>query len=340
MTYKDQALIIGGVNWEKLRNKNILLTGATGFIGKWLLKSFLLANQSFALNSRIYCLVRAADSLFPFIDRFDKSVVFIEDCDLRYPINFNFNNIDYIINAACPADNKFAQEKPFDLMDISFNGLKNILNNCINNDNIKGILNLSSGAVYGNQTNIFQLSEDYRGEVSIDNNYAQIKRFSEFIGELYYRDYNLPIKTARIFTVIGPEMNLNYNFASCQFINAYLSNKSIKLANKEIIRSFIYVIDVSIWLWNILLDGEVNKTYNVGSEEPVRLEQLARLVSDNIEIVENNFISNSGRLYVPNCTRSKTELGLKENYELKEMVEEILKYESINRKNYTNSKKV
>ena len=44
--------------WKNLKNKNIFLTGCTGFFGYWILRTFVIANKKFKLNSKAYVLTR------------------------------------------------------------------------------------------------------------------------------------------------------------------------------------------------------------------------------------------------------------------------------------------
>ena len=64
---KSNKLILQGLEeifsstetmWEELREKEIFLTGATGFFGIWLLKSFIYANNKLNLNSKATVLTR------------------------------------------------------------------------------------------------------------------------------------------------------------------------------------------------------------------------------------------------------------------------------------------
>jgi hypothetical protein len=48
----DHILNSVGNKWENLKGETILLTGGTGFIGKWILDSFLYANKNCNLNAK------------------------------------------------------------------------------------------------------------------------------------------------------------------------------------------------------------------------------------------------------------------------------------------------
>ena len=57
---QDIAEIIEAVgpSWERLRGQRLLLTGGTGFIGKWLLGSFLQANSELGLGATVLVVSR------------------------------------------------------------------------------------------------------------------------------------------------------------------------------------------------------------------------------------------------------------------------------------------
>ena len=49
------------INEYNIKNKNILITGATGLIGSLLTKGFICANKEFLAGNKIYALVRNAE---------------------------------------------------------------------------------------------------------------------------------------------------------------------------------------------------------------------------------------------------------------------------------------
>ena len=57
---RDLELIVDlvGSRWDRLRGQRLLITGGTGFIGKWLLASFLLANRKLKLSAKVVVLSR------------------------------------------------------------------------------------------------------------------------------------------------------------------------------------------------------------------------------------------------------------------------------------------
>ena len=99
---RDQALILQqvGDSWLKLKDQNIFITGGTGFIGKWLIGSLLLANKNYSLNCKVTILTRnsrAFSELHKYISN-DLAVSFI-DGDVRF-LTCVDKEYEYVIHAA------------------------------------------------------------------------------------------------------------------------------------------------------------------------------------------------------------------------------------------------
>jgi hypothetical protein len=80
--------------WESFRGKSIFLTGGTGFFGKWLLESFIYANEKLALNSKITTLTRNPEAFlidYPFYKEHTNSVQFVKG-DIQSIINDGYHN--------------------------------------------------------------------------------------------------------------------------------------------------------------------------------------------------------------------------------------------------------
>jgi NAD dependent epimerase/dehydratase family len=80
------------------------------------------------------------------------------------------------------------------------------------------VLNLSSGAVYGQQPFDFEhISEDWRGAPDCRrtiNAYAEGKRAAEMLCAIYEKQFGLNITTTRTFALLGPYLSLDTHFAA------------------------------------------------------------------------------------------------------------------------------
>src|SRR4051794_8371341 len=103
--------------WEVIRNKKILITGATGFFGKWLLESFLYVNKKLSLNASLYALSRNPARFlnqYPFY-REESAIRFLEGDILDFKIpDLGF---EYIFHAATDTDANLNIQKPLQMLD-------------------------------------------------------------------------------------------------------------------------------------------------------------------------------------------------------------------------------
>jgi dTDP-glucose 4,6-dehydratase len=80
-------------------------------------------------------------------------------------------------------------------------------------------------------------------------------------------------------------------------------------------RSYLYVADLAIWLWTILLRGESLRPYNVGSDVEMTIEQVARTVAEQfdpspeVQVMWERVPGKPPERYVPSITRARRELG-------------------------------
>lgn len=288
--------------WDILRNKKIFATGCTGFIGTWFIYSFVYINRKYQLGAELYCLTRNKDKnekKFP-------DIKFIEG-DIQsftFPPGF----FDFVIHGAIEVPQQgFASS---DLVKMSTVGTERVID-FSRKAEVKKILYLSSGAAYGKQPNdLLLLDENYSG--SEKTAYGEAKR----IGEDLFFNQDIAVTSARIFTVCGPYLTFDTNYAFFNFMEAIILNRNITISsNGKTIRSYLYVGDVVLWLWLLLLKGKNKEIYNVGSSEEISVLALAKkmlstLGKDNkIEILgkESEFSR-----YVPSNNKIRDEFHIKE----------------------------
>ena len=314
--------------WESFRGKSIFLTGGTGFFGKWLLESFIYANEKLVLNARITVLSRNP-SLF-----LDKYPFYIEHSEIIFlsgdVVDFQFpdTKFDYVIHAATDTDSESQYKSPLYLSQSIIQGTKRVLELSSLNK-VEGFLFTSSGAVYGKQPiNIEKVKETdlfYIDLTDPKNTYTESKRIAELYTTIYHKQLGIPNKIARCFAFVGPYLSLDKHFAIGNFIKDAIAGIDISInGNGQTIRSYMYASDLIIWLWKILIFGESNSPYNVGSDEAVTLIDVAKNIQNiqkNININITNKLNESGlnNIYVPSISKAN-EIGLKINVSMAEAI--------------------
>lgn len=318
-----------------LKNKNIFITGATGFFGKWLLESFIYLNEKLSLNATIYALSRNPEAFlekYPFY-KTESSVTFIKG-DVQ---NFTFPNgaFQFIIHAATDADSKLNDENPLLMIDTIVMGTKHILN-FAKMQPLESFLLTSSGAVYGRQPDYVEhIKEEESYPLNIndrDSAYGEGKRIAELYCSAYHKHYQLPVKIARCFAFVGPHLSLDKHFAIGNFIlNALKGEDIIIKGDGSAYRSYLYAADLTIWLWNLLLKGKINTPYNIGSDFSLNIKETAERVATRF----NNTIDvrilgkPSGKpvhRYVPDVIKAKTDLNLEIYFDIDYSIDRTVQF--------------
>ena len=313
---------------NQLRNSEILVTGGTGFLGKWIVDAVTFLNDNFSFNIKLYLLARRNSQHIDNIISKRDDMVFIKN-DIRNLTEIP-KSIEYIIHAAATPDNREHMSNPIEIMDIISQGTKQVLDAALALDSVKKILNISSGQVYGTLRSS-RISEKNIGILdinSIKSIYPEAKRYSETLALAYKSLYKLPIVQVRPFSFIGPNMGLDKPWAINNFIKDAIKFKKIKiLGNGKPIRSYMYPSDAVWWLLNMLVDSQSGIVYNLGSPEGISLENLAikirsKLGNDiHIEILNMN---EDDSTFVPDIDFIKNKLAVDIKVNIDEALDKTL----------------
>ena len=301
-----------------LRGARVLVTGATGWFGTWLLDALVALNRAKSLDLRIVAVSRRPDT---FAQRYPELHAAEEiewvAADVRDPGLDIDGPITHVIHAATEASARLNAEEPDRMFDTIVGGTRNLLQVAARHRDVK-ILLISSGAVYGVQPpELESLCEDYSGAPDVldaGNAYAEGKRAAEQLAAIWHATRGLHITVARCFAFVGPHMPFDAHFAIGNFIRDALEGDEIHIkGDGKPLRSYLYMSDLVVWLLTILVEGRAMRPYNVGAEEAVSIAALAArcaAASDRDVRVRIDGNSAGGRNYVPDTSRARDELGL------------------------------
>lgn len=282
MAYKDDVIAATNLDipWQKLTNKNILITGATGLIGSCLVE-ILMSKTS--IDYQVYVAARnivRAQSLFKeFIGSLNFHLI---KYDVMESLHCS-HDFHYIIHAASEASPDAFVAKPVEVMRANIDGVCNLINYGIHH-NIERFLYVSTGEVYGEgDGRIF--TEDYSGYVNpaIPRScYPSSKRASETLCVAYRAEYGVDTVIARPCHVYGPNFTNVDNRVYAQFIRNVLAGENIIMKSTgSQFRSWCYVVDCASALLYILLNGESGQAYNIADESSnITIKELADMIAD------------------------------------------------------------
>ena len=315
--------------WDEFINANIFITGGTGFIGSWLLESFLHANSVYNLNAKITVLSRNPEGFLSKFShlKYNKNITWIKG-DIRTFGLPKSSNFSHIIHGATDASAKLNNNEPLRMFDTIVTGTRKVLE-LARISGVKKMLLLSSGAVYGQQpADMPKIKECYQGAPDIYSNnsaYAEGKRAAEFMCNVYAKQYGFEVKIARCFAFTGPLLPLDTHFAVGNFIRDCLRGSDIIIKGDGLTyRSYQYIIDLTIWLWTVLVKGENSSPYNVGSDQEISIYNLAQAIAScfkhkiNIHVQTDQpaTINYLPPRYIPSTQKAMQELNLTNHFSL------------------------
>jgi nucleoside-diphosphate-sugar epimerase len=329
----DIAVREAAALWPRLKGARLFVTGSTGFFGRWLLESLFAADKRLGLGVRVVALSRDPD-------RFLASAPHMAIPNLGWirgsvaslnPDAVGRERFDLVVHMATEADLQVSAAAPKAAADVITGGTQRALEVAARTG-ARRFLFTSSGAVYGPQPpGMERIPEEYPGtpDPHSGSPYAlpgEAKRQAELMCLHQPGPGGMEAVIARGFSFAGPALPTEGKFAFGNFIRDALGGGPIVVkGDGTAIRSYLYGADLAVWLWTLLLEGKPGRAYNVGSEEPVSMRQLAEAVSAalggrGVEVRGKAEPRASADRYVPSTLRARQELGLGENFALPEII--------------------
>ena len=278
--------------------RNILVTGAAGFIGFHLAKRLLESGDIVVgidnLNS--YYDVNLKKARIAILENYKNFHFTKIDIANRQEMEafFRENEFETVLNMAAQAGVRYSLTNPHAYIDSNLIGFINILEGC-RHSNVKHLVYASSSSVYGANTLMpFSVHHNVDHPISL---YAATKKANELMAHTYAGLYNIPCTGLRFFTVYGPWGRPD--MAMFLFTKAILQGKPIDVYNHgKMKRDFTYIDDIIEGVVRIIdkvprPDPNWNgdnpdpgtsfapyKIYNIGNNNPVELMKFINLLEE------------------------------------------------------------
>lgn len=250
------------------QNKRVLITGASGFIGRHLL------HQLRTYGSHISTISRKKNNDFP--KDIEQYVIDIKDTHAIEECVHSYQP-DYIFHLAAYKERNENIQAFYSSIETNLIGTLNVFSAAKDENSVQSIVTLGTAEEYGNNVPPF----DERFRESPVTPYSFSKICVSHMGELFFHLYDLPVTIIRPTLAYGPGQGTDMFLPS--LITSLLENKPFEMTLGEQTRDFVYVTDL---VDALILASQNTKAHgqiiNIGSGIPIKLADIAEKIENII----------------------------------------------------------
>jgi len=259
------------MNWE---GRNVLVTGAGGFIGSHLVE--LLARR----GARVRALVRYnSRGTFGWLNDLDPDLYRTLDIvqgDLRdaETVTRAVHRNDLVFHLGAMISIPYSYVSPTETVAVNVTGTLNVLNAC-RFHGIEKLVHTSTSETYGTARSV-PIDESH--PLQAQSPYSASKIGADKLAESFHRSFDLPVTTVRPFNTYGPRQSARALIPTVMV--QMLTMPVIKLGSLTPTRDFTYVSDtVQGMLAAAEAPAAVGKEINLGTGREISVGDLVRLIS-------------------------------------------------------------
>lgn len=301
------------IPWNKLKDKIILVTGATGLIGFNLVSTLAYAQLYKGISLKILALVRnqsKAEERFHEILAAGAALKFVlGDLDHIPEID---THVDFIIHGGSPTASKYFAEHPVETITANLNGALHLLELAKRNQS-EGFAFLSSMEVYGGIHQHEKVDEHHASFIDTmvpRSSYPEVKRMVESLCACYAEEYHVPAKVIRLTQTFGAGVRKEDNRVFAQFARSAMKHENIVMFTRGgTEHTYLYTADAVTAILTVLLLGKDGEAYNAANEQAYcSIKEMADTVA-NLPVIREKFngpvavvideSKNNGKLYPP-----------------------------------------
>jgi UDP-glucose 4-epimerase len=257
-----------------MKNKNILITGGTGFIGSHIADELIKDNDITIIDNL------STGNIKNLKHPEHENLKIIRQDIRRADLDRLTEGIDYIFHLAAMSSVPLSVENPVECTEINLNSTVKLLKSATDND-VEKIIFSSSSSIYGENRNMPLKETEPPMPTSP---YAASKASCEAYLKAYHDSYGLNYASLRYFNVFGPKQDKNSQYAAVipNFISALLEGQQAEIyGDGEQTRDFVYVGDVV--RANILAcESDFNGIMNIASGKKITINRLYDIIKNTL----------------------------------------------------------
>ena len=265
-----------------LLNKNILVTGAGGFIGSHLVEE--LVEKGCKVCAFVHYNSFNRWGWLDYIDKKIKDSIEVFAGDVRDPhgIKKAMQNCEIVFHLAALIGIPYSYHSPDTYMDTNIRGTLNLLQ-AAREFEVEKVIHTSTSEVYGT-AQFVPITEEH--PINPQSPYAATKAGADFLALTFYRSFELPVAVIRPFNTYGPRQSARAVIPTI-ITQIKSPKKKIKIGSIHPTRDLTYVKDTVGGFIKIAESNEsIGKVINIGSNYEIAIGELAHFVMKlmNIEV--------------------------------------------------------